>query len=200
MDPTCTELYSADQTGGIYVDRQTLFRRTNECTTNVIGSSVKFTCDKETGGIMEHVFIDATQTAVPETPDCSGALLYTMPIENGCNSYDWGNMKMQWEDFCMPPGDMCMSMEARKDCQSMDGCAWDRAAKACRHEDHEPTCADMTKRRSCQDMDGCEWSSRRCMESGAAMDCTTISDRKPCKREDTCSWSRTLGCLAARNN
>merc|ERR1719471_2088612 len=77
-----------------------LERPLGECTTNVIGSSVIFECMD--GVIMEHVFHDAAQGSVPIEPDCSGDMLYTMPIENGCNAYDWGSMLATWDGACMP--------------------------------------------------------------------------------------------------
>merc|ERR1719336_2843432 len=98
MDKECKALYPKEKTGGLYIDNVPVTRRSNECTTNVLGSSVIFECMG--GYINEHVFIDATQGDAPEEPDCSGKLLYTMPIKNGCNNYDWGNMHMVWEDFC----------------------------------------------------------------------------------------------------
>merc|ERR1740123_479131 len=54
-----------------------LTRRIGECTTNVLGSSVIFECMGD--WINEHVYIDATTTSpLPDFPDCSGNLLYTM--------------------------------------------------------------------------------------------------------------------------
>merc|ERR1712048_1332591 len=76
----------------------TLTKPVGVCTTNVIGSSVKFAC--ENGVIQEHVFIDATAGNAPKTPDCSGPKKYVMPIKNGCNNYNWGNMYMAWKGFC----------------------------------------------------------------------------------------------------
>merc|ERR1712048_549084 len=71
------------------------------CTTNVIGSSVIFKCDK--GVIQEHVYIDASQGSAPKEADCSGTVKYVMPIENGCNNYAWGSMYMAWKGFCEAP-------------------------------------------------------------------------------------------------
>jgi len=71
------------------------------CTTNVIGSSVIFKCDK--GVIQEHVYIDASQGNAPKEADCSGERKYVMPIKNGCNNYNWGSMYMAWEGFCEAP-------------------------------------------------------------------------------------------------
>merc|ERR1711937_39502 len=78
--------------------KHTLTKPVGVCTTNVIGSSVKFAC--ENGVIQEHVFIDATAGNAPKTPDCSGPKKYVMPIKNGCNNYQWGNMYMTWKGFC----------------------------------------------------------------------------------------------------
>merc|ERR1711937_991198 len=78
--------------------KHTLTKPVGVCTTNVIGSSVKFAC--ENGVIQEHVFIDATAGNAPKTPDCSGPKKYVMPIKNGCNNYNWGNMYMAWKGWC----------------------------------------------------------------------------------------------------
>merc|ERR1719378_1268324 len=82
-----------------YHKDEVLTRPIGECTTNVLGSSVKFTCDA--GVIMEHVYIDASQGPYPLTADCSGKELYIMPIKNGCNKYTWGSMSAVWSDYCM---------------------------------------------------------------------------------------------------
>jgi len=68
------------------------------CTTNVIGSSVKFSCDN--GVIQEHVYIDASGGKAPKKADCSGPRKYVMPIKNGCNNYNWGSMYMAWKGWC----------------------------------------------------------------------------------------------------
>ena len=60
-----------------------------------------FKCEK--GVIQEHVYIDASQGSAPKEADCSGKVQHVMPIENGCNNYDWGSMYMAWEGFCEAP-------------------------------------------------------------------------------------------------
>merc|ERR1719242_1370251 len=82
-----------------YHVEEVLTRPIGECTTNVIGSSVIFVCMGDY--IAEHVYIDASQGAAPEIPDCSGDLMYTMPIYNGCTGYTWGSMKAVWDGYCM---------------------------------------------------------------------------------------------------
>lgn len=71
------------------------------CTTNVIGSTAIFECDTKTGVILEHVYYDVLYKT--GTKDCSGKILYTMPISNGCNDYGWGAMHMTWSGFCQAP-------------------------------------------------------------------------------------------------
>ena len=88
---TSTNFYNVD------VD---LSRPIGVCTTNIIGSSVIFTCEGDY--INEHVYHDASQGPVPSEPDCSGEVLYVMPIENGCNEYIWGSMSAVWDGYCMP--------------------------------------------------------------------------------------------------
>merc|ERR1719242_1331830 len=107
MNEGCeTMMYPEDQatmewgTSFYHVD-EVLTRPIGECTTNVLGSSVIFTCEGDY--INEHVYIDASTGAAPETPDCSGDVLYVMPIRNTCNSYDWGSMDATWTDYCMTP-------------------------------------------------------------------------------------------------
>jgi len=98
MDTGCNVMVTTPD-DAIYHVNEELTRTVGVCTTNVLGSSVIFTCEGDY--IAEHVFIDASQGPAPEEPDCSGDLLYTMPIYNGCNDYSWGSMLMVWEDFCM---------------------------------------------------------------------------------------------------
>ena len=102
MDETCSQIYPAEMANGIYVDHKQLRRSIGECTTNVLGSSVIFTCEGDQ--INEKVYHDATKGPVPEIPDCTGDLKYVMPIQNGCNNYEWGNMLMTWDNFCMGEG------------------------------------------------------------------------------------------------
>jgi hypothetical protein len=56
--------------------------------------------------INEHVYIDASQGGfVPAEPTCDGEPMYTMPIMNGCNKYNWGGMLAVWDDaYCMDGG------------------------------------------------------------------------------------------------
>merc|ERR1719493_6854 len=77
---------------------EVLRRPIGVCTTNVIGSSVIFECKGDY--INEKVYIDATQGNAPTEPDCSGDLLYNMPIYNGCNTYEWGDMLAVWDGYC----------------------------------------------------------------------------------------------------
>lgn len=84
-----------------YHFHEVLTRPIGECTTNVLGSSVKFTCEGD--HINEHVYIDATAGAVPKVPNCSGNVMYIMPIRNTCNKYSWGSMLATWQGYCMKP-------------------------------------------------------------------------------------------------
>merc|ERR1719499_1968049 len=86
-------------TTNFYHYNEVLTRPIGECTTNVLGSSVIFTCEGDY--INEHVYYDASQGPVPVEPDCSGDVMYVMPIMNTCNAYDWGSMEATWEGYCM---------------------------------------------------------------------------------------------------
>merc|ERR1712048_632836 len=88
-------------TGQGWYGKSTLTKPVGVCTTNVIGSHVIFACDK--GVIQEHVYIENLDGKAPKTPDCSGPKKYVMPIENGCNNYNWGSMYMSWKGFCQVP-------------------------------------------------------------------------------------------------
>merc|ERR1719195_853138 len=110
MTPECADMAFTEETGVVvmgaptegmtsstnfYHVNEVLTRPIGECTTNVLGSSVIFTCEGDY--INEHVYIDAsTNPDVPETPDCSGEVMYVMPIKNECNSYSWGSMLAVW--------------------------------------------------------------------------------------------------------
>lgn len=90
------------ETKGQFFGLQTLRRPINTCTTNVVGSSAVFRCDGK-GTILEDVYYDVYSPEKGGNKDCSGKALYTMPIGNGCNDYDWGAMYMVWDDFCQAP-------------------------------------------------------------------------------------------------
>merc|ERR1719271_1388393 len=83
----------------MYIPEQVLTRPIGECTKNVINSTVVFECDGN-GVILEHVYWDALSGY--GTTDCSGDIVHTMPISNGCSEYDWGAMHMEWDGsaFC----------------------------------------------------------------------------------------------------
>merc|ERR1719285_369677 len=92
---------------------EVLNRPIGECTTNVLGSSVMFTCEGDY--INEHVYHDASLGPVPVVPDCSGDVLYVMPIGNGCNTYSWGTMLALWDGYCM---DAATDAPAEADCEA----------------------------------------------------------------------------------
>ena len=59
---------------------------------------------RDKGVIIQHVYhIVAVHSKAPAKPDCTGKVKYVMPIKNGCNNYDWGNMYVAWEGFCEAP-------------------------------------------------------------------------------------------------
>merc|ERR1719460_1816544 len=91
--------------GDGFVQPTDLKKPVGVCTTNIIGSTVMFECDKNKGVILEHVFYDASQKngGGGKKGSCDGKKLYTMPISNGCNDYTWGAMLMTWEGFCPKP-------------------------------------------------------------------------------------------------
>merc|ERR1712032_588724 len=91
--------------GDGFVQPTDLKKPVGVCTTNIIGSTVMFECDKNKGVILEHVFYDASQKngGGGKQGSCDGKKLYTMPISNGCNDYTWGAMLMTWEGFCPEP-------------------------------------------------------------------------------------------------
>merc|ERR1719210_2591977 len=108
MNPACDGMKYTEETGDIdvgsgtpvdfYHVEEVVPRNFGECTTNILGSSVMFTCNATTGCVDEHVYIDAAAGEVlPATPDCTGDVKYVMPICNGCNDYDWGSMSAVWD-------------------------------------------------------------------------------------------------------
>merc|ERR1719163_910733 len=104
MKDMCKEMMYNDTSSNFYHIHELLSRPIGECTTNVLGSSVKFTCEGDY--INEHVYIDAanvTGPPVPKIPNCTGSPLYIMPIRNTCNKYSWGSMLATWDGYCMQP-------------------------------------------------------------------------------------------------
>lgn len=110
MTPECAGMaYASAENATVPMggDKPTVFYHENEvltrpigvCTTNVLGSSVIFTCEGDR--IDEHVYVDAATGPYPLQPDCSGEVKYIMPIANGCNSYTWGSMSAVWSGYCM---------------------------------------------------------------------------------------------------
>merc|ERR1719325_182694 len=100
MNEGCETMKYDESVPLFYHVEEVLTRPIGECTTNILGSSVIFTCEGDY--INEHVYIDASQGPVPIEPDCSGELMYIMPTENGCNKYVWGSMSAVWDGYCMP--------------------------------------------------------------------------------------------------
>ena len=78
---------------------ENLKRPIGECTTNVFGSSVIFTC--ESGKINEAVYHNAMENPPLAEPDCSGEVMHVNIIRHGCNVYDWGDMLYAWENYCI---------------------------------------------------------------------------------------------------
>jgi len=87
---------------GFYFGEQELRRPVGECTTNAIGFSVIFECEEAEHFIMEHVYFDNRVGNGTGTTDCSGDVLFSLPIYNGCTEYDWGAMHFVWDEakFC----------------------------------------------------------------------------------------------------
>jgi hypothetical protein len=95
----------------------TLIKPIGVCTKNVVGSTVRFTCDEDKGVIVEHVHHDVLdgsscedgatgactcQNHVTEQhqPTASDRTML-MPIANGCSHHFFGDMKMTWDKWCM---------------------------------------------------------------------------------------------------
>ena len=69
------------------------------CTTNVLGSTVKFSLqDDQT--IVEEVYCDVVQNGHVDVQQCNTAAkrscdgnpIYKMSLKRGCNDFDWGSM------------------------------------------------------------------------------------------------------------
>jgi len=92
-------------TGPMWTGYQTLQKPVEVCTTNVIGNTVVFRCGGD-GVIMEDVYHDVTDGSTCDPAlgqcDCTGDIMYTMPINNGCTDQFWGGgMLMTWDGWCM---------------------------------------------------------------------------------------------------
>ena len=73
----------------------------DECTTNVIGNTVKFSC-KGNGHVVESVYHDVLNPEYGGTPgDCSTDVIYTLDMYQGCNNYDFGGLAMEWDNWCL---------------------------------------------------------------------------------------------------
>merc|ERR1719433_2643910 len=148
-----------------YHVEEVLTRPIGECTTNVLGSSVIFTCEGDY--INEHVYIDAsTNPNFPETPDCSGELLYVMPIRNECNAYDWGSMLATWDGYCVG--------STVDPCACPEGTGYDSDTMACVE-------GSTTRCWECTTMEGCE--SITC----ASDNCPEFSPDYTCQCNEDCA-------------
>jgi len=67
-----------------------------ECTTNVDGDHVIFACPHDIGDTGKKI-----QELEYDNDDCTGEPRLITDINNGCNSYHWGNMRMTWDGWCM---------------------------------------------------------------------------------------------------
>merc|ERR1711912_37730 len=70
------------------------------CTTNAIDNTVIFECNSQ-GVLIEHVYYD-TLAGVGIQGDCTGDIVYTMPLHNGCTRQYFGQMHTTYDSVNGP--------------------------------------------------------------------------------------------------
>merc|ERR1712046_238328 len=71
------------------------------CTTNAISNTVVFECNSQ-GVLIEHVYYDVL-AGVGTPGDCTGDIVYTMPLHNGCTQQYFGQMLTSYYGGCHAP-------------------------------------------------------------------------------------------------